>query len=242
MKSRGSDVAIHLGMEALVVVVSILAAFQLEEWRDNRAALRIETAQLSAIRADVLENQVRLDTVSSIQRRVVESGQLLLQAHTGLRSDLAHDSIAELLSWATSWWRLEPVTGAYDAMVNSGDVTRLRSQELLRELASFAGDLNADFEDQVESMDLLAEMRRIQMQYGLDIYSRGFWKDLGLSGAPSPTPSAVAAIIRDPRYAHLVAIRTLLETNRLEYYERLEGSMARMLRLLDQELALRGAT
>ena len=36
--------------------------------------------------------------------------------------------------------RLEPVTGAYEAMVSSGDLRLLRSQELRSELAAFAGE------------------------------------------------------------------------------------------------------
>ena len=240
MANNPSELAVRLGVESLVVILSILAAFQLEEWRDDRTAFGVETAQLSAIRGDLLENQLRLDTVSAAQRRAVESGRLLLALHRGTLSGPPADSIAELLDWATSWWRFEPVTGAYESMVNSGDVTRLQSRELMRELASFSGDLNAEFEDQVESMELLAEMRRIQMEYGLGIFSPTLREDIGFGGATST--SDVEVVIRDPRYAHLVAIRTLMEKNRLDYYERLAGAMVRMLSLLEVELAERGAT
>ena len=104
-------------------------------------------------------------------------------------------------------WRLEPVTAAYDAMVSSGDVTRLQSRSLLRELAAFSSDLRVEFEDQAESMALMVEMHRLQMEY-----------------------------------AFLVLRRGRMQANRLELYQRLDRAIARLLRLLDNELAERGAS
>jgi hypothetical protein len=230
----------RLAAEALVVVVSILLAFQLEEWRDQRRAAELEKAQLSAIRDDLLENQVRLDTILARQRNVVQSSQILAAVHDGALPSPSSDSLAILLFRASQWWRFEPVTAAYDAMVSSGDVTRLRSRPLIQELASFSGDLDPEFEDQVESMDLLGEMRRIQMQYGLAAFPRGFRENRGLEGDASR--EAMAELIRDPRLAYLVALRGALESGRLQLYERLEEGMNRMLELLDRELTQRGAT
>jgi hypothetical protein len=238
MQSK-KEVAVRLAVEASVVILSILAAFQLEEWRDDRAAVRLETAQLALIRADLLENQVRLENVIAMQNRVVTSGKNLLSIYSGESAAPSPDSVASLLDWAESWSRLEPVTGAYDAMVSSGDVTRLRNQELLRELAAFAGDLDAEFEDQDESMSLLAEMRRVVMDYGLDVLSRQRQGRIGLSGSASA--QAVAAVLNNQRYAHLVALRTWMETIRLAYLEGLSDSMMRIRTLLEAELAMRGA-
>jgi hypothetical protein len=125
-------------------------------------------------------------------------------------------------------------------MVSSGDVTRLRSRSLIQELASFSGDLDVEFEDQVESMDLLGEMRRIQMEYGLAVFPRRFRENRGLQGDASP--EVMAELLRDPRLAYLVAFRGGLESVRLQLYERLEEAMNRMLELLDRELTQRGAT
>lgn len=241
MRRPDPSIVVRLGTESLVVLLSILAAFQLEEWRDDRAAFRVETAQLAAIRDDLLENQVRLDTVMTLQREVVESTRILTLLHLDATPRPSPDSIAGLIGRAGAWWRLEPVTAAYDAMVSSGDVTRLQSRSLLRELAAFSSDLRVEFEDQAESMALMAEMHRLQMEYGLGLLPSTAWQYLvGMDGSPSE--SAIASLVKDPRHAFLVLRRGRMEANRLELYQRLDGAIARLLRLLDNELAERGAS
>ena len=89
-------------------------------------------------------------------------------------------------------------------------------------------------------MALLTDMRRVVMRHGLGHFGRYIRPRLGLEGAPSP--AAVSAVLADPSYAHLVATRTVMEINRLEYYERLGDAMGRMLVLLEAELTARGAT
>ena len=240
MGRASSGMAVRLATEALVVILSILAAFQLEEWREGRAAFRVETAQLDAIRDDLLETRIRMDTVLTLQRRVVESARLLSLIHAGALPTPPADSVASLIGRAGSWWRLEPVTSAYEALVSSGDVMRLSSRALLGELASFYSDLNIEFEDQAESMALLNEMRRIQMPYGLGVLPAGALENWGGIGWLSE--SAISDLVRDPRHAHLVFMRGGLEMNRVELYERLDLKMERLLELLDSELARRRAT
>jgi hypothetical protein len=118
-------------------------------------------------------------------------------------------------------------------------VTRVRHQELLRALASFFGDVQAGFEDDVASMDLVAELRRSTMHHGLGVVNEVILDDLGVEAPVSA--ASVAAIVADPTYANLTANRTFLENNRLEYYERLSAAITRMLSLLDDELVARGA-
>lgn len=110
---------------------------------------------------------------------------------------------------------------------------------MLRELASLSGDLDAEFEDQAESMELLFEMNRLAMQHGLGVLTESLREYLGIGGTPSAT--ALEALVRDPRYAYLVAGRGSAEGARLELYERLSGAMDRLLGSLETELARRGA-
>jgi hypothetical protein len=239
--------AVRLIAEGLVMVLGILLAFQLENWREGRARYQLETAQLVAIRDDVLENQQRLEDVLALQRETVESGRILLAAHAGRLPAPLGDSLVVLFDNAESWWRLEPVTGAYDAMVGSGDVVRLRNQSLLRALASLAADLTSEFEDQQESMDLLAEMRRRAMSFGVGLTD----PDLLIRIDPSAPMEAIAesvdsgaatSLLGDRSYAHLLARRITMEMNRLEWQDQLADRLSRTLALLEEELVDRGAT
>jgi hypothetical protein len=229
-KYRGA-VAARLSAELVVVIAGILLGLWIDDARQTRASDRLATAQLEALRNDLLENQARLGEVRSWQDSVVAAGRVLLGLHAGTAERPSDVAIARLANAAMSWFRFEPVTGAYDAMVASGDITRLKDQHLLRQLASFSGDIRGEFEDQDESMRLVLELRRLQAPHGLDAFDPVLLNELEVLWTPSS--SALSAMVADPRFAVFLATRTRLEMNRAELYERLDEAIASMLAAID---------
>ena len=238
-KYRGKLVG-RLLAELAVVIIGVLIALEFEDRRQSSASVRVETAQLVALRADLVENRVRLDSVRVRQDRSVSAGRLLVALHAGQAERPSDLILAIQLNRAMSWWRFEPVTGAYDAMVSSGDITRLQNQDLIGALASFSGDVQLEFEDHDQSMALWVELRRIQAQHGLDALDPGLLRDLDISLRPSG--AALSSMVADPLVGAFVAIRTRLEMNRVELYQRLAVGITDLLNTVEAELAERGAS
>jgi hypothetical protein len=71
----------------------------------------------------MLENRERLAAVVADQEGTVWSGRVLVSLHAGQPVEQNGVGLGGLVGAALSWWRFEPVTGAYDAMVSSGDIT-----------------------------------------------------------------------------------------------------------------------
>ena len=86
----------------------------------------------------------------------------------------------------------------------------------------------------------MVELRRIQAQHGLDALDPGLLRDLNISLRPSG--AALSSIVSDPRVGAFVAIRTRLEMNRVELYQRLSLGISDMLNTVETELAERDAS
>ena len=227
-----------LAAELTIVVLGVLIALQVEAWRGGKEAERLETAQLIALHADLRENRVRVDTIRVLQEKVVEAGKTMLSLHGQSAGQVAPDSVANLIAWALRWEGYEPLSSAYDVMVNSGDITRVNDEMLLRELAKFFGEVRAGFEDHEESMALLLDLRRRLADHGLALLSTNLRDALELPG--SPTQAAAANVIQDPHFMNLLAYRTRLEMNRVARYQRFRNTIEGAIGLIGAELDARG--
>ena len=85
-----------------------------------------------ALVADFQANQARLDTLMQSQDRVVAAHGRATQPSSTAHTSRPPAELASLFSPAgdTEFFRYEPITGAYDALVSSGDLGRVRDSEL----------------------------------------------------------------------------------------------------------------
>jgi len=134
--------------ELIVIAVGVLIAFQVESWRDSVQSRQREQAQLVALAADFNENVARLRDVEAFQRRALGAYREVLAIGTRDVPMPRPDSAYMLFRRVRQFARFEPVTGAYDAMVSSGDLRLLQSQELRAQLAAFVGAAGDGYEDE----------------------------------------------------------------------------------------------
>jgi len=134
--------------ELIVIVAGVLIAFQVETWRDDVQTRQREQAQLVALAADFNENAARLRDAEAFQRRALLAYHEVLAIGAGDAPMPPPDSAYTLFRHIRQFARFEPVTGAYDAMVSSGDLRLLQSQELRAHLAAFAGAAGDGYEDE----------------------------------------------------------------------------------------------
>ena len=215
--------------ELLLVVVGILLAFQFEGWRAARQLADEEERVLRSIDADLEQTLARIEDVRGSQSRALEAKRTLLAMALGERSVAAPDSFAILVTWAGTWWRLEPVTETYDALVGAGELDLIQDRELRGELAAFASDLAFGFEDEVETQALLMEMSRRESRLGLVPVS------LRIQGIGAPAPddlSGLPDLLEDPEYLYFLGRHASLEFRRLEYYDGIEASAIRIREML----------
>jgi hypothetical protein len=214
-------------LEVAIVLVGIFAAFRVEEVRDARRARAAEAAQVSALLADFRESRARLEEGMALQREVIDESVRLLHFLEG-RDNAPPERIGNVLSFH----RFEPVQGAYRAMLSSGDVTRLRNQELAAALATFAADIDAGFEDENESRLMQHDMLSAVSHLGAAVFRTEARARIGLPPLVVPLSE-----FDNPAFIQALAGHTILESGRLEYYEHLNVRLNEILDLLEAENA-----
>lgn len=122
--------------ELLIIVVGILVAFQVEEWRSNLADRASELVALSGVSAD-LEYDVRLIDLREAQfvRRVAASRELasLLRSNTKRDPEL----IAKLFMTLSIGTNSQFSRDSYAEMVQEGRLSLIEDMELRREIQRY---------------------------------------------------------------------------------------------------------
>ena len=139
----------RLAVEAAAIVISILMAFWIDAWWQDRSdQIRIKE-YLSQVREDTLDNQRRLTEALQLEKGQQGVVQEILVA---LRSPAPMT-----LDSARKWTQLEPgfiwysdprlLDGAISALVATGDINLVHNPRVKTSLINYLGQLKADMNE-----------------------------------------------------------------------------------------------
>ncbi|MCK5400706.1 MAG: hypothetical protein KAJ28_03655 [Flavobacteriaceae bacterium] len=115
--------------EIVFVVIGILIALQINTWNENRKAKHEETKILTVLQADFKVSKARIEETMVSQQRVLDYSKRLMQIHDSEEEFKNGDSLSIMInSGALSWWRAEPVTGAYNAMISAREIDLIQKK------------------------------------------------------------------------------------------------------------------
>jgi hypothetical protein len=125
-------------VEGVVIVGSILLAFGIDAWWEERQERVQEQEVLSSVRAELEENVGLVDDWFATHRRVDDAAREFLEvisdAQEGDADPVADSIIGEVIRGPT----YEPVRASLDAAVSSGRMEVIRSEEVQRGLARWS--------------------------------------------------------------------------------------------------------
>ena len=108
--------------EIVLVMVGILLALQINNWNENRNQLKQEHKVLQSLQVDFLESKERLLETMIMQKNVIRKSSELIKIYERKTPRPINDSIMDYIYYGSnSWYRVELVTGAYDAFINTGN-------------------------------------------------------------------------------------------------------------------------
>jgi len=139
----------RISVEAAAIVVSILLAFSIDAWWQDRSDQIRLKEYLSQVRADTLDNQRRLTEALQLEKGQQGVVQEILVA---LRSPAPMT-----LDSARKWTQLEPgfiwysdprlLDGAISALVATGDINLVHDPRVKTSLVNYLGQLKADMNE-----------------------------------------------------------------------------------------------
>lgn len=224
--------------EIILVVIGILIALQINNWNEERKRSNQEQKTLLALKSDFLESKERLRQTITMQVNVVKRSSALIQVHQGKIPRPINDSIKVYLSYgAFAWYRAELVTGAYDALINTGNSDLIKNRDLNRKLAEYFSILNSGFEDQESSMSLLNDLEVIVAPHLLPLTLPRLNKRIGLDTIPSPNESeAITFLLKQDAFFGLLYRKTSIEELRYNIQKDLLNRIQEILAIIDNEL------
>ena len=139
-----------LALEGMVILVSILAAFLLEGWRDDRELAREVSLELVSVGLELERNRdIVLAELGAIDRIVTATDSILLLLSG--EPDAEFIQVADSLAWLVAMWvpTLDPSLGAVEALISSGRLAQVGDPELRLGLAGLR-DLYVDVAQEQE--------------------------------------------------------------------------------------------
>ncbi len=221
-ENRFSKYLLYVIGEVVLVVIGILIALQINNWSEARKRSAEEQRLLVALVEDFEQNKIRIEEAISSERDMIEMSKSLIGTMQSNQKVVNMDSVRFwVASGAKSWWKAQFVTGTYDAMVSSGKIDILESDDLKRILSQFAADIDSGFEDHQESMSYLIDMNRISADVAPVLLHDIQREKLGVLVSHEELDEPVEKLITNDVYLGLLITKTWLESLRVGYQEKL---------------------
>ena len=226
------SVLIRMISESVLIIVSILLALSADAWLDSRKQAAQLDGQLSALARDFDTMRVRVDSSFAAADRGVESGRRLTAL---MQSDSDMDpELAPTLLWHLIFYEVfTPSVGAYDALVGSGNLELLESDELKNELADFFGS----FEDVRASERLLLDTQ-IAFFASEAFAQLAGWHRMGQGGLPIDGLMPVDEWSSSDAFMNAIGIYTVRQNDVLEDYRYLRGRIQSISDIIEIEVRI----
>ncbi len=147
----------RIGVEAVVVVASILMAFGIQAWWDGRSSRDLRVATLERLLADFEGTHSYLGAIIGSNQRTLDSHELLivaLEGDTGPSRVLISDT---LLLAALASPTYNPPRASVEMALATGRLTALEDEPLRRLLAEWLQDLDDTAEDELAASEVVEE-------------------------------------------------------------------------------------
>ena len=131
----------RIAAESAAIVGSILLAFAIDAWWEDRVESRRNLAQLDTVRAELLEVQVQLN---HLEDRFIGLRTAVAQLLGHIGPDAppqSFDSLASKIDLSFRAAKIELPTGSVQALIASGDLSSVSSPDLKALLAAWPADV-----------------------------------------------------------------------------------------------------
>lgn len=227
--------------EAIAIVASILVAFAIDAWWEERNDQRWQTEQLMALRDEFAANQEALTWVRRMDERFAETIEGILdelRAHEpGDVIEVEKRRLGALAAWRTS----DVATGALDALLASGRLGDIENAELRQALAGWPSAVLDVQEDESLARDFLPNVLvpTLLGQGLIDaVYEFSSPADFRAQRESDSVEMVPVPVSRE--LIEIAAVRVWNTRLAEMSVRRLQGRLERILDMLDAELARRG--
>jgi len=239
----------RLALESIAIVGSILVAFAIDAWWEDRQERREERSYLTSLRQEFVSGLDSVAQSESIHKEILDANVDLInqiQAETRASVESLHYMFS-LLSRPTD---LRLPRAVFDDLISSGGTQLIRSDDLRIALALYGRTLDlfqidndaawATWEQRIQPYleGRVPRLDRLMVgSFGRSLRQSGREPPFGLSRHEADFEGVLA----DPVFEDMIAERWLRIENRLGNIRELQNLIEEIVRMIESELGLEGA-
>ena len=235
MKSASKIPWAQLGFESVLIVVSILVAFSIDSWWENRQEAVEEQRLLAQLKVEFEANVQQLDEKRARHVEAMDAGFRILAA-TGPNADvrgLNIDAMQADLMNVFFKYTFDPQAGVLSSVIYSGKLDLIDSEELRTYLASWP----ARYEDLLEDEDSVVAMasNRLTVHYDNFLVLRDISPALS-DAAPSQFSADVNGLLRERRFENAISAKVGRTAGLLGFYDETRSQLMHTLSLIEASM------
>ena len=223
----------RLTAEGGAIVVSILLAFSIEAWWEQRSQQAEARSYIEAMRTELIANREALIEELEILRGWMEESEIYLNTVVSPDASPSYDEVREMV-WKTGPARTTPLArAAFDDLISSGGFQVIDSAELRRALADYARSLDGDASEQEDVRDFFNQFV-YPYHVGQASFAEFDWEEYAeLPESSVSIPLNVEAFAGNRTYANLLISRILEYANLRDSHRDLLEKIEKALVLID---------
>jgi hypothetical protein len=233
----------RIAIEAAAIVMSILLAFAIYAWWDDRQDRAEEQRILASLKSEFEQNLELIDIEFSYRHAVVASIQEILAA--SLAPSTVDPEKLDGLIGDLSWWQnIKYSRGAIDGLLQSGGLSLIENDELRRVLVSMPSRFDDTTGSELYDQDTT---RNVILPYLRTHSSLSQIGNAGSDGRPGVGSGSLSKayptgelrdhidLLRDPEFLAIVIQQHWDHTSAIAAYESLQAALKNGILLIDLE-------
>ncbi len=220
--------------EIILVVIGILIAIQLNQWRNDNQNEQQKQKILKALKVEFESNLAQLEIVldfnDKTRKAAIESNQLINSNLDTIDTDAFYKPTMNL----GYTYSFNPINGALQSAISSGDIHLIDNDKLIELLFSWEYLVNDSMEEVSRIRNYQSSSSPFLRKY---IRTREQWKSLFPDKKGSKHSSDFIGLYKDPLFEDYA---TQTGVNAWEYFYELDAMKSNnmeVLELIDQELS-----
>ncbi len=136
-------------LDTLVVIVGILVAFSLNNWKESNTERKHEQKILKIIQSEFIYNKNELKRNIVKAKRIHERADTILHLFKAPKASLNEINLDSILRGFSGYSTFDPSNGALNDLIGSGNLGIIKNDSLRSHLSKWFGELQDVKEDEV---------------------------------------------------------------------------------------------
>ena len=233
----------HIAVEAAAIVGSILLAFAIDAWWDDRQDRAEEQRILVGLKSEFEQNLGLIETEFLYRNAVVDSILMIFDAAVAPTS-LEPEVLDRLIGDLTWWQNIKYSRGAIDGLLQSGGLSLIENEDLSRALASIPSRYDdtaaSELYDQYTTLNVIIPFLNTHSSLSqIANTAKGRPGVRTLSAPPEypvGEPQDHTGLLRDPEFLGILVQEHWNHLGAISAYESLQSALEDSIRLIDLEM------